>query len=176
MRTKKTWLITDTHFNHAMLSERGHRPDGFTEKICAQWKRLVGPHDLVYHLGDVILGKNGELAGILDGLPGIKFLVRGNHDHESNGWYLRNGFSFVAQGILHGGVWLTHSPQANLPDGAVLNVHGHLHASDHHGTDFPSHCKLLAIENTDYCPVEFDKFVGFAPMRKLLMGLLEDEA
>lgn len=174
MRPSKTWLITDTHWNHEMLIREGHRPPDFNERIKAQWKRLVQPHDLVYHLGDVILGMNGTLGSILSDLPGTKFLVRGNHDHESNGWYLRHGFSFVAQGILHGGVWLTHAPQTQLPDGAVLNVHGHLHNDHVRAAALPEHCKVLVLEDTDYAPVEFDKFVGFTPMRKILLGLPAD--
>ena len=170
----RTWRITDTHFNHVMLEERGYRPVGFTELIKKQWRRYVQPQDLVYHLGDVILGENGTLGDILASLPGTKILVRGNHDHASNGWYRRNGFSFVAHGVLTGGVWLTHAPQATLPDGAVLNVHGHLHNSTHHGTEFAAHCKLLALENIGYAPVEFNEFVGFTPTRKLLLGISEE--
>jgi len=170
MRQRKSWLITDTHFKHLKLENEGYRPKGFTIKIQDNWKRLVGADDLVFHLGDVILGENGTLGEILASLPGIKFLVRGNHDLESNGWYMRQGFSFVAHGILHGGAWLTHAPQATLPDGAILNIHGHLHDRPV-PEGYPAHCKRLAMEFTDYCPVEFDKFTGFTPMRKLLLNL-----
>jgi calcineurin-like phosphoesterase family protein len=170
MNPPKTWLITDTHFNHSMLVNKGHRPANFQDQIITNWKKMVRPADMVFHLGDVILGKNGTLGEIMEDLPGTKVLIRGNHDHESNAWYTRHGFLFVAQGILHGGVWLSHIPADVLPSGAVLNVHGHLHNSAHHGTDFPAHCKLLSIEHTDYKPVGFDEFVGFTPIRRMLIG------
>jgi calcineurin-like phosphoesterase family protein len=171
-RKQKTWLITDTHFNQETLVSRGYRPAGFGERIKQQWKRLVHPDDLVIHLGDVIMGQNGTLGDILYDLPGAKYLVRGNHDHESDGWYMRHGFSFVTQAILYHGVYLTHAPQATLPDGAILNVHGHLHDDEHRGSpnSLPAHCKLLAIEKTDYAPVGFDEFVGFSPLRRLLIA------
>jgi calcineurin-like phosphoesterase family protein len=154
-----------------MLIDKGHRPPDFQERILTNWRRLVQPDDTVFHLGDVILGMNGKLSSIIYSLPGMKVLVRGNHDHESNAWYIRNGFHFVAQGILHGGVWLSHVPAQVLPSGALLNVHGHLHNNDHRGTDFPAHCKLLSLERVDYRPVEFTDFVGFsATTRKLLFG------
>ncbi len=168
----KIWLIPDPHFNHQKLEIEGHRPVGFTELIKKNWKLMADNRDDVYVLGDVILGQNGTLGAILADLPGRKILVRGNHDHQSNGYYERNGFYYVAQGILTGGVWLSHHPAMNLPSGAILNVHGHLHNSAHHGlpADYPAHCKLLSLEQQDYKPVELNKFVGFSPiMRKLLL-------
>lgn len=155
-----------------MLERRGFRPIGFTELVLKNWRELVNEIDTTIHLGDVILGENGTLGEILATIPGRKILVRGNHDLESNAWYERHGFHYVAQGILHGGVWLSHYPCINLPDGAVLNVHGHLHNNTHRGDAaiLPAHCKLLAIENTEYKPVEFNEFVGFSPMRRLLLS------
>lgn len=175
MRTPKTWAITDTHWNHPVMIERGFRPADYEEQIRRQWHRLVLPADTVIHLGDVIVQHPSMLQDILAGLPGYKVLVRGNHDRESDGWYKRMGFGFVANGILIGGVWLTHAPQATLPDGAIINVHGHLHDDNHRGTDFPTHCKLLAIERTAYAPVELSAFVGFSPaVRKILMPFESD--
>lgn len=171
MRPSKHWLITDTHFNHQMLVTQGHRPADFQARILSNWRRLVASQDFVWHLGDVILGQNGTLGDILNSLPGTKFLVRGNHDHESDGWYMRHGFQFCAQGVLRGGVWLSHAPALSLPSGAILNVHGHLHNNTHHTEHVtrPEHCKLLALEATDYAPVEFDEFVGFSPVLRSLL-------
>jgi calcineurin-like phosphoesterase family protein len=169
-RVPKSWLITDTHFNHSMLVEHGFRPADFQEQIICNWKKLVMAEDTVYHLGDVILGRNAELASILSGLPGKKILIRGNHDRESDGWYERAGFSFVAQAVLVGGVYLTHAPQVTLPDGAVINVHGHLHAGTHRTGPSQDWCKLLSLEDDGYKPVELIDFVGFSPLkRKILM-------
>jgi calcineurin-like phosphoesterase family protein len=175
MRLPKTWAITDTHWNHDVMIERGYRPADYQERIKRHWLRLVMPEDTIIHLGDVIVGRNSELKDILAPLPGFKILCRGNHDRESDGWYRRAGFAYVANGILVGGVWLTHAPQATLPDGAIINVHGHLHDDDHRGTDFPAHCKLLAIERTDYAPVELSQFVGFTPMARRILMPFESE-
>lgn len=175
-RPSKIWLITDTHFNHAMLVEKGHRPADYQDQIKSNWKRLVAEQDTVIHLGDVIFAQASTLRDILTELPGRKILVRGNHDHESDGWYMRAGFSFVAQGILVGGVWLTHAPQATLPDGAIVNVHGHLHAGTHRTATLADHCKLLALEVDGYTPVELREFVGFSPItRKIMMPYKQEE-
>lgn len=195
-RIPKDWLIADTHFNHRMLIENSFRPPNFQDLIIANWQRLVQPEDTVYHLGDVILSKPPALVEILAVLPGRKILIRGNHDRESEGYYLRAGFAAVAQGILIGGVWLTHAPQVTLPDGAVVNVHGHLHGNNNAHRSAPPPApsafqlplpggnvaapvtKLLALEDTvpPYAPVEFNAFVGFSPLkRKILMPYETEE-
>lgn len=158
---RKLWLITDTHFNHAKLSEWGERPPDFDRIIESNWRRLVSPQDTLIHLGDVIFSKAGELGDIMGRLPGTKILVLGNHDTRNYSWYLSHGFAAVMDGMLYDRVWLTHYPQQTLPDGALLNVHGHLHANEHRADcqTYP-HCKLLAIERTGLSPVEFKKFVG----------------
>jgi calcineurin-like phosphoesterase family protein len=174
-RPAKIWVITDTHFNHQMLIDQGYRPADYQEQICRNWTRLVMPHDTVIHIGDVIMNRPSELQQILTALPGRKILVRGNHDRESDGWYHRAGFAFVAQGILIGGVWLTHAPQVTLPDGAIINLHGHLHAGNHRKGPEVDYCKLLSLEADGYGPVELDTFVGFTPMRKKILMPYEVE-
>jgi calcineurin-like phosphoesterase family protein len=171
-RRPKTWLITDTHFNHNKLHTEGWRPADFHQRILDNWKALVHHEDTVYHLGDVIMGRAAELAGIMASLPGTKYLVRGNHDMEPTAWYLKRGFSFVATGILRHEVWLTHRPAETLPSGALLNVHGHLHDRvDKRGLETWAHNKLLAMECTEYKPVEWDEFIdsdALAQGRRLL--------
>lgn len=169
-RPPKAWIITDTHFYHSKLIEDGYRPADYQGQIVSNWQRLVLPIDTVYHLGDVIFAMSSQLKDILKELPGRKILVRGNHDHESDGWYGRAGFAFVASGVLIGGVYLTHAPQVTLPDGAIVNVHGHLHAGNHRSTVTADHCKLFALETDGYSPVGLDDFVGFSLMtRKIMM-------
>lgn len=145
-----------------MLIERGYRPADYQNQIARRWKKLVMPQDVIYHLGDTIMSRQSDLANIVNGLPGIKILIRGNHDRETDSWYMNRGFSFVAMGVLTEGVWLTHQPQSTLPIGAIINVHGHLHGDNHRSSSayLPQHCKLLALEIDGYGPVAFDDFCG----------------
>lgn len=83
-------------------------------------------HDLLIHLGDVIFKNNNELPYLLANAPCKAVLVRGNHDNQSSGWFMRNGFDFVCDGILLNKCWLTHKPTI-CPEGAEVNVHGHFH-------------------------------------------------
>lgn len=126
------WLISDLHLAHAKLVLCGDRPLGYESLVAENWRRLVVPDDLVYVLGDVTFGRASALLTWLEALPGHKILVRGNHDHERQAWYLRRGFTFVADAIEHKDVLLTHVPRVPVPEHIRLNVHGHHHAP---GTD-----------------------------------------
>ncbi len=76
------------------------RECGWTEGFGQLWinncKRFILPQDTLIHLGDVIFYQMRKLKFLLGEIPGKKILVKGNHDHKSNGWYERNGFCFVA--------------------------------------------------------------------------------
>lgn len=144
----KTFVISDTHFNHAKLMEYENRPENFNELIIKNWNKLVTPEDLVIHLGDVILGRNSELSGITGRLNGTKVLARGNHDNESVGWYMKRGFSFVADYFVFDNIAFSHAPLTPLPNQTLrqrskeevfvlkpvdLNIHGHFHRGKHRG-------------------------------------------
>ena len=158
----KTWLFTDTHFNHARIIEYEGRPADYQNLIVSNVRRLVNHEDLVIHLGDVILGRQSELPEIMGHMRGTWLLVRGNHDSQTDAWYRKRGFAAVFDALSIRGVWLTHAPAASLPCGHTLNVHGHLHGDGHRDHEFnlAAHNKLLAIERTNYCPVEFNSFTG----------------
>lgn len=124
-------------------------------------RTMLSPDVLLIHLGDVSFGKRSASGEFWGSLPGKKWLVRGNHDHESDSWYLTHGWDAVVQSMVFRNVLLTHVPANKLPANAVLNVHGHLHGNGHRSEYQlkPFH-KLLAIENTNYMPVSWEKFVG----------------
>ena len=112
-----TWLITDTHFYHnKMVSEVGW-PADYLQKIIGACAFYIASQDILFHLGDVIFYKYGELNSILGRIPGRKILLRGNHDRKSNGWFMRNGFDFVADQIVLGDVIFSHKPLMSFPSG-----------------------------------------------------------
>ena len=154
---QRTWLITDTHYNHKRIIEKCERPEDYEAQINRNWCLLVKPTDTIIHLGDVIMYKNNLLKGILEKLPGRKILVRGNHDAKSRSWYERNGFHYCCDALQLGSVLLTHKPCKVLPDGVRLNVHGHWHNRPKEPLS-PQH-KLLSIERTNYKPVLMEQFV-----------------
>lgn len=163
----KTWITTDLHLQHANMHLRpqdfGNRPDNYEVLIRDRHNEVISPGDLVICLGDVIFGDKSKLPFYMAELQGNWVLVRGNHDsHHDDDWWISCGFKSVYTALVYHGVLFTHVPQPHLVAGAVLNVHGHFHNTDHRTYEYPTfpHNKLLAIEHTDYYPVEFEAFTG----------------
>lgn len=156
------WLITDTHLHHAKMMEIG-RPENYEQLILNNCRAKIKPEDRLYHLGDTNFGKREILKIWLDQIECQKILIRGNHDRESRRWYERNGFDFVADIILIGNILLSHKPIEFLPEGTTLNIHGHWHNTTHRhheslGWYDHSKYKKLAMEDTNYHPVNLEKF------------------
>src|SRR5579859_2315933 len=112
----KTFLISDTHLNHAKIATYCDRPENFTELILKRWNERVRPEDTVIHLGDVAIGPRQLIAPQIRLLNGIKILVRGNHDqHSSCSWWMDNGFAFACDSVIVKNCLLTHRPALSLP-------------------------------------------------------------
>jgi calcineurin-like phosphoesterase family protein len=175
----KTYIISDTHFNHEKIKTYCDRPENFTEKIVHEWRQIVKPEDLIIHVGDVFIGPVSGWDYLYPFLPGRKVLVRGNHDKRSPQWWMEHGFVFACDAFIYRGAYITHKPSSFLPEGTNVNIHGHLHnVWDGFYPDDPeaeqsefvvaaqlgrllnSWQRLFAIEYTNYRPVEFDKFVA----------------
>lgn len=157
------WVITDTHFNHRKMIEKGYRPADYQHRIIRAWRANVRPMDTIIHLGDVICGRDSQLQRILTNLPGRKVLIRGNHDtSHDDAWFIESGFEMVCDALRIGKAYLTHEPQCVLPDGCIINVHGHLHADGHRDDQYalqPWH-HLVALERTDYHPLQLQRIIG----------------
>jgi calcineurin-like phosphoesterase family protein len=165
MRNPYRFLITDSHWN---ADFKGHRPENYGQLIVSNCRKVIAKQDILIHMGDVINDRPSELKVILDKIPGaIKILIRGNHDRQSDNWYMNKGFNFVCDQLVLGDILLSHIPQP-IPKGIRVNVHGHFHsnsfekcfACEPHLKEFydPKVHKLLAMEYTDYKPVILEEF------------------
>lgn len=150
-----------------IVIQLGKRPQNYEELIIENWNTVVQPTDVVYHLGDVIFAKMGELQSILQRLRGIKVLILGNHDRREKDWYIKQGFSLVVDHLMTTeGILLSHAPRV-LADDVIVNVHGHFHLGEHRGDDpwydellkRDNRYRLLALENENYRPVLLKEFV-----------------
>jgi calcineurin-like phosphoesterase family protein len=161
MNPKRTFVISDTHFNHTRIIELAGRPENFNDLIIANWQRVVAPEDTVIHLGDVILGKNSDLPNIMAQLPGTKILTLGNHDREKPEWYTNRGFHFACRAFILSDVLFSHVPIRILPENIRWNVHGHLHNNAHREgeQELKPHNKLFTLEH-HYTPIELTEFLA----------------
>ena len=79
------FFTADTHFGHAGALGLFRRPFPTVAAMDAamldRWNAAVAPHDTVWHLGDVALGRTpDQVAALLSRLNGTKHLVPGNND------------------------------------------------------------------------------------------------
>lgn len=165
-KISKNYIITDTHFEHTKMIEYCNRPPDFAQKIINQWQATIQPQDIVYHLGDVTWGSQGQLQQIMSGLPGTKILIRGNHDRShSNNWFIHAGFAAVVEKVQVSKVILSHFPalltQEEI-DYGIINIHGHFHNNDPKKWEkklkdkITSNHFLMVLEDVEYKPIALD--------------------
>ena len=122
-------IITDTHFGQASYESIRIRPNDFEEKIIYYWKKLVAPTDTVIHLGD--LGFENNSAGFREimALPGKKILLRGNHDKQSQEYYMSKGIDFCCDELVLSiaGIKILFTHRPRYDHSYDINIHGHQH-------------------------------------------------
>lgn len=85
----RLWFTSDTHFNHTNIIKYCKRPfdNAFqmNEALIENWNAKVKPGDTVFHLGDFSMGAKNpkEIDELINNLNGVKYLIRGNHEKDS---------------------------------------------------------------------------------------------
>ena len=165
------FVISDTHFGHTNSWQLFKRPDGsplrpfssteeMDETMIERWNAKVGPHDVVYHLGDVVI--NRKFLHLVKRLNGKKRLVRGNHDIFKDQDYRDVGFdSLYGVRVFTDKFILSHIPLHPdcITDRFRVNVCGHLHANKVRFVDGSIDPRYLcvSVEQTNYTPLSFDE-------------------
>jgi calcineurin-like phosphoesterase family protein len=159
-------VVSDLHLAHTNIINYCNRPfrdtDEMDETIIKNWNAVATDEDIVYMLGDFAFGRGSKekLKLYLPRLKGQIILIRGNHDHETVGWYKRYGVKEV-----HGGEgWVYSYPRRILfshrpyPTKAPwINIHGHTHNLMH---IHPSGVYVnVSVEAIGYKPINLDELV-----------------
>ncbi|WP_071130689.1 metallophosphoesterase [Enterococcus timonensis] len=141
------YFTSDTHFFHAdLLGMNDFAPRPFEniaqlhKTIISNWNAVVGPNDIVYHLGDIAVHPKHEagfleILAILEELSGQIIFVKGNHDSRAFLNYLIKAdpkkFSYHDVGLIkkfhHHQFFLTHYPMLMGKSINSINLHGHIH-------------------------------------------------
>lgn len=126
--------------------------------LIERWNAVVGPDDMVWHLGDVAR-RPSDVPALLDRLHGTKHLLRGNNDPDTTlaapGWASVGDYAELE--VDGHALVLCHYPfrSWNGQHRGAINLHGH------------SHGRLKPM------PRQFDVGVdvrGFAPIRLAGLG------
>jgi calcineurin-like phosphoesterase family protein len=134
----KTFFTSDTHYGHGNIIDYCNRP--FTDRgdmndtMVTAHNAVVGPHDLVVHLGDFCFGSNEYVANMVSRLNGHFILIRGNHDRKLTplkeaGWNIHAEWSMTVDGAS---LYLRHKPEfdcAKWPTGTDWHLCGHVHTA-----------------------------------------------
>lgn len=161
----KTFLISDSHFNHSNIIKYCDRPfkdvEEMNKGMIEKWNSVVSKDDIVYHLGDFAFGKRSFIESIVQQLNGRIYLVLGNHDSHSIKGYMECGFEKVYdKPIIYNDYFiLSHQPIEWLDqNGVFANIYGHIH-NDPRYQWITARSFNVSAEVLNFMPIEFDKVV-----------------
>lgn len=172
---KNIFFISDTHFGHAnMLKFTNYdgtlmRPFNSVEEVdelmIENWNKVIKPNDRVYHLGDVCY-HCGNRDQIMQRLNGKKVLIKGNHDRDQLGWYMKYFEDIRGTFHIDGNYLLSHFPIHPDSKGRfVRGLHGHIHAQTvmktvwyptGNGIEPDPWYRNCCVEVNNYAPIPFE--------------------
>jgi calcineurin-like phosphoesterase family protein len=158
----KTYLISDTHFNHYPKTWNWPaRPKGWEQMIIDNWNKIVPKNGIVIHLGDFGFGDRKKIKKSRNKLNGEIFLLKGNHDRHGDQWYKDVGInlikkSFAVQTSEEIFVFSHRPILEEIPKGMV-NIHGHVHEKREFLTD--KHVNM-SVEAIGFKPIKFMELVA----------------
>ena len=159
----RIFLIADTHLGDDIIIKLENRPfknsKEQTDSIVEKWNSVVNEDDIVYVVGDFLhIGCDSYHMEQAKKLNGKKYLVRGNHDTESDEFYIGEcGFAKVYDHpIIVDDFWIfSHEPMYINKYFPYANIFGHVHDNPSYAT-FSSRHYCICVERTDYTPITFD--------------------
>lgn len=143
---KNVFVTSDTHFGHANIIRYCNRPfvdvSAMNESLVERWNAVVGPDDIVYHLGDFAFLPIQEIRALIPRLNGHMKLVPGNHDKQmkkiNSGDSMQLGTHlFEMMPAIYDFEWdgtkyvMCHFPMEHWEgrDKGTIHLHGHTHGN-----------------------------------------------
>ena len=169
------WFTSDYHFNHNkdfIYKERGFENiEDMNEALVQKHNALVHSDDIVYVLGDVIMGDAYEGAQYIKRLNGHLRIVKGNHDTSNKIKIITNecgNIEWVANALVHNiskiKVFFLFHYSALCGDNnskhKVISIHGHTHSK----LIFPSSDSQMlmynvAVDAHNSCPISQEEIL-----------------
>ena len=172
-KAERLFFTSDTHFGHRNIIKYCQRPFSCIEEmddaLIANWNRVVGKDDIIFHLGDFAMGGSAEWSRLLQKLNGKIYLILGNHDLKTIGAGFSRLEGVAMQMLINVKgqiIYLNHYPFLCY-GGAYRNtwqLYGHVHTCHaNRGLDVPRLKMLMPIQydvgvdNNNYRPVSFEQ-------------------
>ena len=171
----RVFFTSDTHFSHENIIKFCRRPfkdaSHMNDELIRRWNEVVGPDDIVFHLGDFAWGGSDVWNSIMSRLNGKIYLVLGNHDEKNIRQGYMKRFEWVGYQMhitIEGrSIYLNHYPflcygGSYRGKDAVWQLFGHVHSKEGMtGMDKDRLANLLptqydvGVDNNDYRPISF---------------------
>ena len=172
-KAERLFFTSDTHFGHRNIIKYCQRPFSCIEEmddaLIANWNRVVGKDDIIFHLGDFAMGGSAEWSRLLQKLNGKIYLILGNHDLKTIGAGFSRLEGVAMQMLINVKgqiIYLNHYPFLCY-GGAYRNtwqLYGHVHTCHaNKGLDVPRLKMLMpmqydvGVDNNNYRPVSFEQ-------------------
>ena len=172
-KAERLFFTSDTHFGHRNIIKYCQRPFSCIEEmddaLIANWNRVVGKDDIIFHLGDFAMGGSAEWSRLLQKLNGKIYLILGNHDLKTIGAGFSRLEGVAMQMLINVKgqiIYLNHYPFLCY-GGAYRNtwqLYGHVHTCHaNRGLDVPRLKMLMpmqydvGVDNNNYSPVSFEQ-------------------
>ena len=172
-KAERLFFTSDTHFGHRNIIKYCQRPFSCIEEmddaLIANWNRVVGKDDIIFHLGDFAMGGSAEWSRLLQKLNGKIYLILGNHDMKTIGAGFSRLEGVAMQMLINVKgqiIYLNHYPFLCY-GGAYRNtwqLYGHVHTCHaNKGLDVPRLKMLMpmqydvGVDNNNYRPVSFEQ-------------------
>lgn len=175
MSEPRTWITSDWHLSHAkpfIYESRGFKnSQECDEAIISNHNSVVAPNDIVYFLGDAMLGLDQEYGlECISRLNGQLHMIRGNHDTDQKvAKYLT--LPNVVQAGLYADMfkkgkfsfYVSHYPtqmgDVILSKNGLWNLSGHTHSKDKFENGMFK-CYNVALDAHNCFPVLLDDIIA----------------
>lgn len=188
------FFTSDTHFGHKNIIKYCKRPftsvEEMNEKLIENWNSVIGPDDIVFHLGDFAFGGSTLWNDVLNRLNGKIYLVIGNHDeHNLKDSYMSRfeWYGYQAHIYIEGkSIYLNHCPLlcfhgawAGLD--ACWQLFGHVHSGPltKEGLDvkrltnlFPTQYDV-GVDNNNFTPIGFGRLKQIIEDQQMSLNLIK---
>lgn len=172
------FFTSDVHLNHNNILHLANRPfddiDQMNRRLVSNINSLVGPHDILYFLGDMAFGKDKPetIRWFLDKLNCKDVhLIFGNHDSHDEAFMKSLGFRSAKDYEMFKEnkkkFVLSHYPMLDW-DGAFHGsymLHGHIHSNGdtYNKENLENGIKRydVGVDANNYYPVSLNDIVDF---------------
>jgi calcineurin-like phosphoesterase family protein len=160
------FVIADLHFNDQNIIRYANRPfksvEEMNKTLVENWNNTVkSMDDIVFVLGDLFSFRDisdypDDFRKIIGSLFGKIYLIKGNHEIKSNGFYQSKFYGYSEYPIIIENFFmLSHEPLLLSETTPYFNLYGHVHNDNRYVDTKTSMC--VSAERIGYTPISLDE-------------------